>query len=96
MEADRSVAVATLLRHAEGAHAIYEADALDGVYDEAWPRWYATYAVEHGLADILGHDVTTDELAKLLADTYADFASADPKPAEPWAEYTATRIAAEL
>lgn len=96
METDQSIAVATLLRQAEGAHAIYEADTLNGVYDEAWPRWYATYAVEHGLADILGRDVTADELATFLSESYADFASADPKPAEPWAEYTATRAVAEL
>ena len=96
MEADRSTAIATLLREAEGAHAIYEADALEGVYDEEWPRWYATYAVEHGLSETLGHDVTVDELTAFLAASYADFASADPKPAEPWAEYTAARIAAEL
>ena len=96
MEADQSTAVATLLRQAEGAHAIYEADTLNGVYDEAWPRWYAAFAVEHGLAEILGHDVTVDELATFLTESYADFASADPKPSEPWAEHTATRIVAEL
>lgn len=96
MQADRSIAVATLLREAEGAHAVYEADALDGVYDEAWPRWYATYAVEHGLAEILGHDVTIDELTTFLTESYGDFASADPKPSESWSEWTATRITAEL
>jgi hypothetical protein len=96
MASDQSAAVATLLRHAEGAHAIYEADELNGVYDEAWPRWYATYAAEHGLADILGHDVSIDELATFLTEAYAAFASADPKPDAPWAEYTAARITAEL
>ena len=96
MEADRSGAIATLLRQAEGAHATYEADALQGVYDEAWPRWYATYAVEHGLAEILGHEVTVDVLTAFLTESYADFASADPKPSVPWAEYTASRISEEL
>jgi hypothetical protein len=96
MESDRSTAVATLLREAEGAHALYEADALNGVYDQDWPRWYATYAAEHGLAEVLGQDLTIDELTAFLAASYADFSLADPKPAEPWAEYTATRIASEL
>lgn len=96
MESDRSTAVATLLREAEGAHALYEADALNGVYDQDWPRWYATYAVEHGLAEILGQDLAVDELTMFLAASYADFASVHPKPDEPWAEYTATRIASEL
>jgi hypothetical protein len=96
MDADRSRAVATLLREAEAAHATYEADELGSVYDEAWPRWYATYAVEHGLSRILDHDAGVDELTALLAESYADFASADPQPPEPWADYTAARIAAEL
>lgn len=96
MEADRSAAVATLLREAEAAHAIYERDALNGVYDDAWPRWYATYAIEHGLGELSGHDVGVDELTTFLASSYADFASADPKPAAPWADYTAARITAEL
>jgi uncharacterized protein YbjT (DUF2867 family) len=96
MEADRRTAIATLLREAEGAHAIYEADALKGVYDEAWPRWYATYAVEQGLGEIIGRDVGVDELTTFLTESYAEFAAADPKPAEPWADHTATRIVAEL
>ncbi len=96
MEADRRTAIATLLREAEGAHAIYEADALNGVYDETWPHWYATHALEHGISDILGHDVTEDRLTAFLGKSYADFASADPKPAEPWPEWTANRITADL
>jgi hypothetical protein len=96
MEADRPSAIATLLRQAEEAHAAYEADVLNGVYDKAWPRWYATYAVEHGLGEIIGHDVDVGALATFLTDSYAEFAAADPKPAEPWADHTAGRIAAEL
>jgi hypothetical protein len=96
MDAERSGAVAALLREAERAHAVYEANVLNGVYDEVWPHWYATYAVEHGLAKILGHDVAVDALTTFLSNGYADFAAADPQPAEPWADYTAARIAAEL
>lgn len=96
MEADPSAAIAALLRDAEQAHADYEADALNGVYDEAWPRWYATYAVEHGLAESLGHEVTVDALTTFLTDTYAEFASADPAPADAWAEWTGSRIVQEL
>jgi hypothetical protein len=96
MDAGRSDAVAALLRDAERAHAVYEADVLNGVYDEAWPRWYATYAVEHGLGEIIGHEVGVDALTTFLAESYAEFDAADPKPAEPWADHTAARIAAEL
>ena len=96
MEADAKTALTTLLGEAEVGHAEYEAQELGGVYDEAWPRWYATYAVEHGLAGILGHEVGTDRLTSFLTESYAQFAAADPKPDEPWAEYTAARILAEL
>lgn len=96
MEADRTTALATLLRQAELEHAEHEAKDLGGVYDQEWPRWYATYAAEHAIAEILGRDVSIEELATFLADSYADFASADPRPEAPWAEYTAARISAEL
>jgi hypothetical protein len=96
MDAGRSAAVAALLRDAEQAHAVYEADVLNGVYDEAWPRWYATYAVEHGLGEIIGRDVGVDALTTFLTESYAEFAAADPKSAEPWADHIGTRIAAEL
>ena len=96
MDADRPAAIATLLREAELAHAEHEAKDLGGVYDQEWPRWYATYAVEHDLATILGHDVSIDRLTTFLADGYAAFSSAEPRPTQPWAEYTAARISAEL
>jgi hypothetical protein len=96
MEADRATAIAAMLREAELAHAEHEAKDLGGVYDQDWPRWYATYAVEHGIAGILGRGVTVDELTTFLAESYAEFASADPRPVDPWAESTAVRIVAEL
>jgi hypothetical protein len=96
MEPDRPAAIAALLRQAELEHAEHEAKDLGGVYDQDWPQWYATYAVEHGLDGILGHEVPVDRLTTFLADGYAEFASADPRPTEPWAEYTAARISAEL
>lgn len=96
MEADRANAIAALLREAELAHAEHEAKDLGGVYDQEWPRWYAAYAVEHGIAAVLGRDVTVEQLTTFLADAYAEFSSADPRPVEPWADATATRIVAEL
>jgi hypothetical protein len=96
MEADRVPAVATLLRQAELEHAEHEAKDLGGVYDQEWPRWYATYAVEHGIGDILRREVSTDDLTTFLAESYAEFASADPRPTEPWADSTAQRIVTEL
>jgi hypothetical protein len=41
-----------LLRKTAVAHGSYEREHLDGVYDEEWPSWYATFLAraleEHG------------------------------------------------
>jgi hypothetical protein len=96
MDADRAEAVNALLVRAEEAHGKFEATELNGVYDEEWPRWYAAYAIENGIGALLGHDLTTDELAGFLATCNVEFERLDPKPTEPWAAYTARRIAADL
>jgi hypothetical protein len=89
-------AIAALLGEAEAAHGVYETTQLDGVYDARWPAWYAAYAVDHGLAGILGHAVTAEDLAAFLTRSWQEFEAADPKPAEPWATATARRIATEF
>lgn len=96
MEADRTDAVTALLVQAQQAHGAFEATELNGVYDREWARWYAVYAVDHGLGDLVGHGVTPDEVAGFLASSYAEFGQIDPKSSEPWAAYTARRIALEL
>ncbi len=96
MAADRIEAINALLVETQQAHGAYEAAELNGVYDQDWPRWYAAYAVEHGISALAEHDITADELAAFLASSYAEFQQTDPTPAEPWAAYTARRIAAEL
>src|SRR5688500_11656998 len=96
MAPDRIEEITALLGRAEEAHGAYERAELGGVYDEDWPRWYATYAVDNGIGAMLGHDVSPDELAEFLTRSNAEFQATEPKPAEPWARYTAGRIAAEL
>ena len=96
MEADRAEAVAALLVQAEKTHGAYETTELNGVYDKEWPTWYAGYLVEHGLGDLLGHEVTTDRVAEFLASKYAEFDETDPKPIEPWPTYIAGRMVAAL
>jgi hypothetical protein len=96
MADDRSDKISALLTQAEAAHGAYEATELNGVYDQEWARWYAAYAVEHGISDLVGRPITSDELAQFLAGSYADFQQADPKPTEPWAQSTARRLAAEM
>ena len=39
---------------------------------------------------------TADELARFLASSWDEMQHADPRPSDPWAAYTARRIATEL
>lgn len=93
---DRIEALTTLLAETGQAHGRYEETELNGVYDQRWPQWYAAYAVDHGIGELVGHAVTADELALFFASTNAEFEKIEPKPTEPWAAYTARRIVAEL
>ena len=96
MAADRIEAIEALLVQAEEAHGVYERTELNGVYDQEWPRWYAAFAVEHGIGALVGREVSADQLATFLADGYAEFQQMEPKPAEPWAAWAARRIAVDL
>lgn len=95
MTSDTVTAIAALLTRAEAAHAVYEATELNGVYDEAWPAWYADHAVRHGIGDLLGRDVTSDRLAPILASAFDDFRAIAPDPGASWATFVAGRIVAE-
>ena len=92
MTDDRVAAIAALLSETESAHGAYEAGELGGVYDEEWPAWYAAYAVDHGIGEVLGRDVVVNDLAAFLTRAYAEFEQTDPKT-EPWQAFIARRIA---
>ena len=94
--ADRAAAIEALLVRAKEAHGVFESTELQGVYDQGWPRWYAVYAVEHGIGALVGRAVTVDGLAGSLASCNAEFEALEPKPSETWAAYTARRISADL
>jgi hypothetical protein len=93
---DRIEALAALLTESEAAHGVYETAELNGVYDQAWPSWYAAYAIDHGIGALVGHPIAADKLAEFLASTFADFKEIEPNPSEGWAAYAARRIMAEL
>ena len=40
-----------LLKQAAAAHGVHEQEDLGGVYDEAWPEWYAAH-LARGLAEL--------------------------------------------
>jgi hypothetical protein len=94
METTQEKAVAALLREAETAHGVYETNDLAGVYDEAWPAWYAAYLLEHGLSDHLPGaehlDVAT--LAAMLTRLAADYERGEQ--ANPWPDVYAQGIVA--
>jgi hypothetical protein len=96
MTTDRTRAIEALLTATEAAHGVYETNELGGVYDEQWAGWYAAYAVEHGIGELVGHAVTTDELERFLINTFNEFMGLDPKPARSWAAWIARRAAADL
>jgi hypothetical protein len=95
MTTDRAAALEALLAETEAAHGVYEKTELKGVYDQDWPRWYAEYAVDHGVGALLGHSITADELARFLTASWEEFRQAEPRPSEPWTAYMARRLAAE-
>jgi hypothetical protein len=95
MPTDRIGAIEALLTEAESAHGVYETTELNGVYDEDWPRWYAGYAVEHGIGALLGRPITADELTERFTSAWSEFKDVDPRPAEPWTTFIARRLAAE-
>ena len=95
MTTDRIGALETLLAETEAAHGVYETTKLSGVYDQEWPRWYAEYAVDHGIGAILGRPVSADELAQNLAAGWDEFQKTDPRPPEPWTTFIARRLASD-
>ena len=96
MATDRIGSLEALLTEAEAAHGVYETTELNGVYDQEWPRWYAEYAVDHGIGALMGRPITADELARFLASSWDELQKGDPTPTDPWATNAARRLAAEL
>ena len=92
METTAEQAVAALLRETQTAHGAYEADVLGGVYDEAWPAWYAAYLLDHGLGDHLPGAERLDvaSLAAELARLAADYERGDQS--SPWPDVYAQGI----
>ena len=89
-------ALERLLTETEAAHGVYETTQLGGAYDQEWPRWYATYAVEHGFGAVVGRDITADDLAALLTRGWGELDALDPRPDEPWSSWMARWLFAEL
>ena len=89
-------ALERLLGETEGAHGVYETTELGGAYDQEWPRWYAAYAVAHGIGSVMAREISADELADLLIRAWGELSALDPRPDEPWASWTARWLHQEL
>ncbi len=96
IERDGIEPIKELLVRTGEAHGRYEKAELNGVYDQEWARWYAAYAVEHGIGDLLGHPVTTERLAAFFESSNLDLERIELELRDPWPTYTARRIASEL
>lgn len=94
MERTAEKAVAALLLETETAHGAYETSALGGVFDEAWPAWYATYLLDHGLSNHLpsAQHLDTANLTAMLTQLAVDYERGDK--ASPWPDVYAQRIVA--
>ena len=84
--------IASLLDKTQAAHGAYEERELNGVYDQIWPAWYAAYLVEHGIAELLGRAITTEQLARLLKQY--DEAYRTEQRQEGWPDYYTAQLLA--
>ncbi len=91
----RTEAITALLTEAEAAHGVYETTVLGGVYDKDWAAWYATYAVEHGIGELVGRPVTAERLATFLTGSVRGVQRGGPNAHRSWATWTAGRMTSE-
>lgn len=96
MVAARTEAVTTLLEKTVEAHEEFEEKHLHGSYDKKWAHWYAEYVIKHGMCNVIGQSLTTEQIERFLADSADEFEGIDPALPEPWATYTARKITTEL
>lgn len=86
-------AIRDLLYRAGAAHGVYETNELNGVYDQDWHLWYASWALEHGLNDLLPQPTDAAALAARLFDLNEQHKQTDKRLN--WEEFTAEKLAAE-
>lgn len=96
MGTDQAQNIEALLVEAERAHAEYEAAELGGTYDQSWPQWYAAYAVEHGIGDVIGKQLSADALAGMLVGSWDAFQAEQPGADASWSAFAAARLAEML
>lgn len=82
-----------LLRQTGAAHGVYEENELNGVYDQDWAAWYAAWALENGLNDLLNAAWEQPALTARLIDL--NEAHKQANTGENWAQFTARHLVEE-
>ena len=82
--------ITDLLKRAKTEHGEYETSVLNGVYDQEWDLWYASWLIEHGINDLLNADMTSPELADLLTGINDQHQQTDAQ--KDWADFTAEQL----
>jgi hypothetical protein len=92
MVQSRSALIEQLLTRTSSAHGEYETSVLNGVYDDEWYIWYAQWAVEHGLNDLVANPMDAKQWAEILHEVNEQHKLTDHR--QSWAEFTAQQLAA--
>jgi hypothetical protein len=87
---DKSVRIEQLLHRTSAAHGEYETKVLDGVYDQEWYIWYAQWAVEHGLNELVAQPMNVQQWSQILYDLNEQHKQTDRH--QSWAEFTAAQL----
>lgn len=82
--------IGNLLAKAAEEHHEYEVSVLNGVRDEEWDMWYASWLVEHGINTMLNSDMRSTDLASLLRDIHTLHQRSDQS--ETWSAFTAAQL----
>jgi hypothetical protein len=82
--------ITLLLGRTGYAHGHYETTVLNGVYDVDWAPWYADWAIQNGLNELLGTSFDADSLGRLFFDINEDHRRDGHGLS--WAVFTAQRL----
>lgn len=85
--------VESLFIQAEQAHGQYEQTILNGIYDQDWASWYATYTIEQGLEKVLNRPVAEERLSQFLSQSYEQYKAEQAQ--KTWAAFTAQKLVEE-
>lgn len=93
-KSERVKLVSDLLVQTDSAHHTFERKVLNGERDEQWSDWYTDYLIGHGLDNLLGNEVASDLLSRLLLESAEETRRNRIKTT--WVQFTARKIVKHL